>query len=503
VADRAQPGASAVPTRRALVVDDSRAARVAAARLVEPWGFDVDLAEDGAAALRRLEEQAAYDLVLLDLRMPALDGHECLRILRARANFTPVVIMTAGMDTKLVAATLRLGATDFLVKPLEPGPVRQALARALGLEPEALHAETPRVLLAGREDCAAELRAALPGHVEIDRVDRPALDQGLTQGSYRLVVVDLRRAPVSAEAAAALSAAVHGAQPGAAICAVTSPGVPNPGLDASVPLHELGALASGSLYPNAVRPLVLPGVDALVVTGFRADLETQPLYFAIAGRRLRAAVEPLAAAGKERLTVDLTRVPARAAGVERLAATAVEAVAGRVEEVVLRVAPAFQASVARLGLAATVEAPDHRTGPRGVFRWTADLAVGVEAIDRQHRELFERVNALLLAVGGRAEQEVARAIRFLEQYTEEHFADEEALMASVACPESGEHRAQHRTFRSKLEVLAQEFSRSGFTAELRQRLERDVCEWLWLHVRKTDRALGQLLSRPGTGDGER
>lgn len=131
MADRAQPGASTVPTRRALVVDDSRAARVAAARLVEPWGFDVDLAEDGAAALRRLEEQAAYDLVLLDLRMPGLDGMSVLSTIKSRWPDGEVIVITGYPSMDTAKEAIRLGAWGYLAKPLTPGEVVEAANSAL------------------------------------------------------------------------------------------------------------------------------------------------------------------------------------------------------------------------------------------------------------------------------------------------------------------------------------------------------------------------------------
>lgn len=497
---------SIVPSRRILVVDDSRAARVEAAKLIEPYGFDVDLAEDGAAALRRLEERSAYDLVLLDLRMPALDGHELLRVMRARSNFTPVVVVTAGMETRLVTATLRLGATDFLLKPLEAGAVRVALARAMNVPPDLLRPETPRVLVVGREACVAALRSALPAHVEVDRVEPPELGRAVEERPYRLVVLDLRDRfagpdPVAAAEAAereetACAAAVFRTQPGAAVCRVAPTGRAAPGLDASVALEDLAAATEASLYPNAVRPLVLHDDASVVVAGFRGSPTTEASYFAIAERRLRLAVTLMAAAGKSGITVDLSRLPAQSSAIERLAAAAAAAMSGHVTGARLLVAPVFVAPISRLGLPLTVAAPDWKAGPRAVFRWTSDLAVGVEAIDRQHQELFDRVNALLTAAGTGLEHAVVlESVRFLAQYTQEHFTDEEALMARAAYPGLGEHRAQHEAFRERVRRLVEEVERSGSTPELRARLERDVCEWLYRHVQKVDRALGPALSR--------
>jgi CheY-like chemotaxis protein len=355
------------PERRALVVDDSRAARIAAARLVEPWGVDVDLAEDGAAALRLLQEQGGYDFVLVDLRMPALNGHELVRLMRARADRTPVVVMTGSTaDTREVQDVLRLGADDFLVKPVESERLREALGRVLGVPVDSLRAETPRVLAAGSQALAEALGKGLPGFVEVDRVDLGELAAAVERAPYRLVAVelgpvaDLAQRNESLAAASEQAKVVLGVQPGAGVVLVTHDRGSARGFDACVSLADLQAATEASLYANAVRPLVTHDDERVVVKGFRAVPQSEATYFAVVGRRVRAAVALLVSAGAARLALDLSRVPARGAAVERLVADAVAAAAGRIGEIEICVMPVLRPGVERLRLPVTVVTPGRR-----------------------------------------------------------------------------------------------------------------------------------------------
>jgi len=112
---------------RVLVVEDEdRLAENIASALREGPGFAVDLAEDGEIAVM-LAENGCYDLIILDLMLPKLDGISVLTKLRARKDETPVLILTARTGADSVISLLNAGADDYLSKPFDLG---ELLARA-------------------------------------------------------------------------------------------------------------------------------------------------------------------------------------------------------------------------------------------------------------------------------------------------------------------------------------------------------------------------------------
>src|ERR1700735_755006 len=115
---------------RVLVVEDEvRLADNLAAALREGPGFAVDCAEDGEIC-QQLAEQGCYDLIVLDLMLPKVDGLTLLRRLRARADATPVLILTAKDGTASTIELLNSGADDYLSKPFDLG---ELIARAKAL----------------------------------------------------------------------------------------------------------------------------------------------------------------------------------------------------------------------------------------------------------------------------------------------------------------------------------------------------------------------------------
>ena len=119
---------SADPSR-VLVVEDEPAIRNGLVDLLRSQGYAVDIAEDGQIALARLAA-STYDLVLLDLMLPHVDGLGVLRQTRARGDLVPVLVLTARGSEADVVAGLDAGADDYVTKPFG---IRELLARARGL----------------------------------------------------------------------------------------------------------------------------------------------------------------------------------------------------------------------------------------------------------------------------------------------------------------------------------------------------------------------------------
>jgi two-component system chemotaxis response regulator CheY len=113
-----------------LVVDDNAAIRETVAEALELEGYAVETARDGAEALRMLAS-IVPSLVLLDMRMPVLDGWGFARIARERGVRTPILVMTAARDAQLWCA--EIGAQGCVPKPFELDLLLAAVARLAGV----------------------------------------------------------------------------------------------------------------------------------------------------------------------------------------------------------------------------------------------------------------------------------------------------------------------------------------------------------------------------------
>lgn len=109
---------------RLLVVDDNELNRDMLSRRLERKGYQVDTAEDGYQALDMIGK-TAYELVLLDIMMPGLSGIDVLTQLRQSYSLTalPIIMATAKTDSNTIVQTLKLGANDYVTKPLQFGEV--------------------------------------------------------------------------------------------------------------------------------------------------------------------------------------------------------------------------------------------------------------------------------------------------------------------------------------------------------------------------------------------
>ncbi|MEP6730823.1 MAG: sigma-54 dependent transcriptional regulator [bacterium] len=106
-------------THRILVVDDDRAFRLSTAALLRGDGYVVDAAADGASAMQTLKAQR-FDLVVLDIRMPGIDGFGFVEALRVWGDHVPVLMISGYGTVDAAVRALQLGADDFLTKPVEP-----------------------------------------------------------------------------------------------------------------------------------------------------------------------------------------------------------------------------------------------------------------------------------------------------------------------------------------------------------------------------------------------
>ncbi|MCW3150347.1 sigma-54 dependent transcriptional regulator [Stutzerimonas stutzeri] len=106
-------------TVRILLVEDDRALREALGDTLELGGYPYHAVDSAEAAVQALSEDA-FGLVISDVNMPGMDGHELLRIIRQRHPQVPVLLMTAFGAVERAVDAMRQGAVDYLLKPFEP-----------------------------------------------------------------------------------------------------------------------------------------------------------------------------------------------------------------------------------------------------------------------------------------------------------------------------------------------------------------------------------------------
>ena len=152
--DRAEPKANI------LLVDDIPANLLALEAVLDDLGHNLVKAGSGEAALRLLIDQD-FAVVLLDVRMPGLDGFETAKLIRSRerSRHTPIIFVTAqDSDEYPPTEAYKLGAVDFLVKPLVPESVRAKVAGFVELfevkEQAKRQADLLRLLIQGTTDYA-------------------------------------------------------------------------------------------------------------------------------------------------------------------------------------------------------------------------------------------------------------------------------------------------------------------------------------------------------------
>lgn len=113
-----------------LIVDDDPAHRLMLTTLLGEWGYRVHEADGGLSAVHKVQEQP-FDAVIMDVRMPDMDGIEATRHIHRYNPALPVIILTAFSSVPSAVEALKAGAYDYLTKPLDFDALRLALNRAL------------------------------------------------------------------------------------------------------------------------------------------------------------------------------------------------------------------------------------------------------------------------------------------------------------------------------------------------------------------------------------
>jgi DNA-binding response OmpR family regulator len=139
--------------KRILIIDDEENIRRVTRLALQAAGYEVGEAGDGQRGLEAFGDGSTWDAVLLDQRMSGMDGLETLRHINERDASARVIMATAYASIELAVDAMKLGATDFVRKPMTPEILRNAVAAAL--------LKQPRVRLTGAPSAADVLAEPL------------------------------------------------------------------------------------------------------------------------------------------------------------------------------------------------------------------------------------------------------------------------------------------------------------------------------------------------------
>jgi hemerythrin len=126
--------------------------------------------------------------------------------------------------------------------------------------------------------------------------------------------------------------------------------------------------------------------------------------------------------------------------------------------------------------------------------WTPKLSVGVKHIDDQHKIWFEKANGLFEAgKERRAKDYINTMLDFLDEYTKQHFKDEEAYMEKIRYPEIDAQKRAHANFIKDLAKLKNDYNESGGNILVILNANKMVIDWLSNHIKTMDKKIGDYV----------
>ncbi|WP_258102543.1 ATP-binding protein [Marinoscillum sp. MHG1-6] len=116
--------------RKVLLVEDNKINVVVASKFLTKWGIAVDHAENGEEGVEKASS-TSYDLILMDLQMPVMDGYEASRLIREKDTSIPIIALTASALFRVQEGIFDAGMNDFVLKPFDPQELKRKLSKFL------------------------------------------------------------------------------------------------------------------------------------------------------------------------------------------------------------------------------------------------------------------------------------------------------------------------------------------------------------------------------------
>jgi two-component system cell cycle response regulator len=320
---------------RILTVDDSRTVRMILTKQVSELGFEIDEAEDGEQGLLKLEE-STFDLVLLDVTMPVLDGPGMLAKMREAGNKTPVLMLTSESKRAIVAQLMKLGIDDYILKPFKNDELKRKILKSLKMGTElpvipddvahssvvsgsgeegATRQFVDILLVDDMENVAKKFRAALPAHLTVNScVSAQAALNVCRERIFRVILIDNEIPDVDSSV---LMNQLRVLQPHAAFLALALRSVNK----VQNEMKELGFddVLFKPFQPEAIddllqryfdnQELLLKEDNVLKVAAFQGRSERLEKYYTRVSELLTGGIETVAAACFDEFIVDVSQMP--------------------------------------------------------------------------------------------------------------------------------------------------------------------------------------------------
>jgi DNA-binding response OmpR family regulator len=314
---------------RILAVDDSRPIRMIVSKALVEMGFEVGEAEDGNDGLKKLQE-GSYDLVILDVTMPNLDGPGMLAKMREGGDKTPVLMLTSESKTSIVAALMKLGIQDYVLKPFKGDELRAKVLKALKLPAnyaaqragtEAVTAEAGNgklviLVIDDIENVHKKLRSMIPEAVGLEMA--LSAQDGLTSARNKKMCAILVDAEIQPGGPAALVKQLRLLQPAAGIWGMALRSANNVAKE----MRDLG-------FDDALlKPFTQDSIDALIeqyavknetlfvakddfiqIAPFLGKEDRLERYFSKLSADVKGVVQKLGEACFENAVIDATHLP--------------------------------------------------------------------------------------------------------------------------------------------------------------------------------------------------
>lgn len=183
---------------RVLIIEDEHNIRRMIRLVLEAEGYVVTDARDGMKGLEAFGDGSLFELVLLDQKMPGMEGLDVLREIKARQPAARVVMLTAYASIELAVDAMKAGATDFIRKPITPEVLRGAIKAALSKHPSANVATSPHNFQQDAAQSASAIQTITMNGFSILRTSAVSDEQNerrfvvkAPDGAERVVVVEI------------------------------------------------------------------------------------------------------------------------------------------------------------------------------------------------------------------------------------------------------------------------------------------------------------------------